>query len=317
MPTALQHAGRIMQLILQDDDGVDQIILDVCGPNMGGQGICWLTGYSGLMHAPRTPVRESWAYQEGSTPSDFPRVDERIIDFRLSTKGDTPLLWEQIDSLLWQVLGFRHDAVLRVYSDMSGYRDLKIRLDRKPSDQMLMDPGVTTHMIWSITAVACDPWWYGEEIESTFIKAAGNGVGTITLQNPADQECWVQYASAEITATQTWTLPDALGVYPTGHQLAGQQVTHTLPALGVGKSFLVDTHPLEETLQVMDDSQEWAKMRSEDFLFSLPPGTPPTQVPIKVVNGNAAAQVTAFMTQRYDRPWGGEASWYTSPRVGV
>lgn len=303
-----------MQLIKHDDDGAEIVKLDLCGPSMGNQGICWLTGYSGLMHAPRTPVRESWSYQEGSTPSDFPRVDERILDFRLGTKGDTPGLWERIDSLLWDVLKFKEDATLRVFSDMSGYRDLKIRLDRKPNDQMLLDPSVTQHMVWSVTAVACDPWWYAPEIESTFIKASGvNGEGFITLQNPADQECWVQFASNELTAPTTVTLPDGIAKYPSGHPKVGQQVTHTLPSLGVGKSFLVDTHPLEETLQVMDDSQEWAKMRSEDFLFSIPPHTPPTQVPIKIVGGTATTEVTAFMKQRFDRPWGGEASWYTAP----
>lgn len=306
MAVTLHHPGRIMQLILRDDDGNDLIVLDVCGPGMGAQGICWLSGYSGLMHAPRTPVRESWAYQEGSTPSDFPRVDERIIDFRLATKGDTPLMWEQIDSLLWRVLGFKHDAILRVFSDMSGYRDLKIRLDRKPNDQMTFDPGFTNHMVWAITAVACDPWWYAPEITSTFTKGSGDGNGTLTLQNPADQECWVQYANGEIQVAETWTLPDGIAKYPTGHAKAGQNVTHTLPQLGVGKSFLVDTHPLEEMLQVMDDSQEWAKMRSEAFLYAIPPHTPSTQVPIKLVGGNAASTVTAFMKQRYDRPFGGE-----------
>ena len=306
MVQSLFHPGRVMQLILRDANDVDLIVLDICGPEMGGQGICLLSGFTGFMHAPRTPVRESWAYQEGSTPSDFPRVDERLLDFRLATKGDTPELWETIDSLLWEVLGFKHDCYLRYYTaDRTSWREIKIRLDRKPSDTITYDPSVTKHMVWAITAVACDPWWYSTTLVSTWTNTDGSGIGNLILQNDADQECWVQFASNTLTSTQTWTLPDSVMRYPVGHPKAGQNVTHTLPALGVGQEFLVDTYPLHETLTVMDGSLQWAKMRAEDFLYSIPAHTPPTQVPVKVVGGTTASSVSAFMTQRWDRPFGG------------
>lgn len=304
MANSLYHPGRVMQLILQDDDDNDEIVIDICGPNMGNQGICLLSGYSGLMHAPRTSIRESWAYQEGSTPSDFPRVEERILDIRLSTKGDTPYLWETIDSLLWKVLTFKRDAILRVFSDMSGFRDLKVRLERKPNDQMTFDPGYTQFMIWDITLVACDPWWRSTELISSWTNTAGTGSGTLIFENPADQECWVEFAGDEITATETWTLPDGIAKYPTGHALAGQQVKHTLPALAPGRDFLVQTHPLEETLMVMDGTQQWAKLKSEEFLFSLPPELEPTEVPVSLAGGTTSSTISAFMTQRHDRPWG-------------
>lgn len=308
MAQSLFHPGRVMQLILRDDFGNDLITLDICGPDMGGQGICLLSGFTGFMHAPRTPIRESWAYQEGSTPSDFPRVDERIIDFRLGTKGDTAEMWERIDSLLWKVLGFKHDCYLRYYTaDRKSWRELKIRLDRKPADTINYEPSVTKHMVWAITAVACDPWWYSTELVSSWTNTAGTGVGELILRNDADQECWVTYSSGTLTTSQTWTLPDGIMRYPVGHPLAGQNVTHTLPALGPGQEFLVDTHPLKETLSVMDATLQWAKMRSEDFIYPLAAHTPPTVVPVKVVGGTTASTVAAFMTQRWDRPFGGEA----------
>lgn len=312
MATQLLHSGRIMQLILRDENDVDQIILDLCGPNMGAQGISLLSNFSGLMHAPRTPVRESWAYQEGSTPSDFPRVDERIVDLRLCVRGDTPALWEQIENLLWTVLGFKHDAYLRWYhADGIRWRELKVRLERKPNDKMTFEPGVTAFMVWDVTLVACDPWWYSETLTSTWTRGAtplvgGKYSGTLTVENPADQECWLQFSNSEIEVAETWTLPDGIAVYPTGHTNEGDPVTHTLPQLGVGLDFLVDTHPLAETLMVMDDSQQWAKLRAEAWLFALPPHTPPTEVPVSLVGGNANSSVTVFMKQRWDRPTGGE-----------
>lgn len=297
----LSPGGRRMQLIKRDLNptsptyGQDQIVLDILGPDMKAQGICLLSGYSGLQHAPRTPIRESSAYQEGSTPSDFPRVEERTIDMRLGTQGRTQREWEEIDSLLWEVLSHTEDAVLRIESEISQPRELKVRLDRKPKDDMTIDPSVTHYMVWSLTLIACDPWWRSSEIQSVFTNTAGTGNGFLTLQNPADRECWVEFSCNQITSTQTWTLPDGVS-----------GVSHTLPSLIAGQEFLVDTYPLNETLMVRDGSQAWARMQAEAFLYSLPRRTLPTQVPIKVVGGTTSSSVTAYMEQRWDRPWGGE-----------
>lgn len=307
--------GRTMQLIKRDLDissptyGSDLIVLDILGPNMKTQGVCLLSSFSGLYHAPRSPLRESWAYQEGSTPSDFPRVDERTIDMRLGTQGFTTLDWERIDSQLWEVLRFDEDCILRVESFVSPPRELKIRLDRKPKDTMTYDTATQNLMVWEVTLVASDPWWYASTLTSEWTNTLGTGNGYVTLQNPADTDCWVQWASNELQSTQTWTLPDAVALWPEGSEdvhgndISGQNVTHTLPSLGVGQEFLVDTYPLSETLSVRDGSQAWARMNAEAFLFPIPPRTPPTQVPVKVVGGTTNSMVTAYMVQRYDRPW--------------
>jgi hypothetical protein len=309
--------GRKMQLIKRDLDmnsptyGEDLIILDILGPDIKAQGVCLLTSFSGLYHAPRTPVRQSWAFQEGSTPSPFPRVEERLIDIRLGTQGNTQLEWEQIDSNLWQVLSFTEDAILRIHSALSPPRELKVRLDRKPKDLMTYDTSAQNLMIWEITLVCCDPWYYSTTVTSTWTNTAGTGSGFITVSNPADVQCWLQWASGPLTTAQTWTIPDGIAIWPTGskdfngNDISGQNVTHALPTLGPGQEFLLDTNPLSATLQVMTGAQAWAQMQGASFQYALPPNCPPTQVPIKVVNGTTASTVTAYATLRHDRPWGG------------
>ena len=316
MAQRLYHPEKIMQLILRDPVSlVDIIVLDICGPDMGAQGITLLSGFSGLMHAPRTSNRESAAHQEGSRPSDFPRVDERIVDLRLGTRGDTPALWETINSLLWRVLRFDADAYLRWYSAKGYWREIKVRLERKPSDSMTYDPRVTKHMVWPVTLVASDPWWYGVTHSSTWRNSSGTGSGTVRIFNPTDRDMHLQWSSNRILSGsgERWTLPDAGKRYPEGHERAGQYVTHTLPLLTPGKEFYVDTHPLRETLMVKDGSQEWAKMKAEDFLFSVPPHTRPITVPVSVVGGSTESSVTVFMETRYELPFGGEAPWYMVP----
>lgn len=316
MTQALSHPDKVMQLILRDPvTHHDIIVLDVCGPEMGAQGISLLSGFSGLMHPPTTVMRESTAYQDGSKVGDFPRVEERIVDMRLSTRGDTPALWETIDGLLWRVLGFRHEAVLRWHSSRGYWREIKVRLERKPTDSMNYDPRVTKHMIWPITLLAADPWWYGVTHSSTWINSGGTGSGSVRLFNPTPEPMWVQFSSGPILSGvgETWTLPDAGVKYPQGHALVGQFVRHTLPTLTPGKEFYVDTHPLRETLMVRDGGQDWAKMKAEDFLFAIPPFTRPFDVPVSVVGGSTSSSVTAFMETRYELPWGGEAPWYMVP----
>ena len=294
----------VWQLIKRDFNassptyGKDLMTLDILGPGSGAQGVSMAQTFSGFYHAPRTSVRQSWAYQEGSTPSEFPRVEERLLDFRLVTRGLNPGEWERIDALLWQILTFSDDAVLRVSSATSAPREIKIRLDRKPKDSWTIDPRVACYQVWDITAVAVDPYWYSTELKSSWTNNMGTGSGTLTFQNPSDVECWVQFASNTIVSPQTWTLPDGIS----GSSL-------TLPQIGVGQEFYVDTYPLSETLMVMDESQAWAKMNSKAFLYSIPPQTPPTTVPISVSGGGTSAMVTAYMMQRWDRPFSVDAPW--------
>ncbi|QBZ72707.1 minor tail protein [Gordonia phage GodonK] len=317
MPVLGPSAGHQvrMQLIRRDRTpnsptyGQNLKTIEVYG-DATADGVCLMKGFSGLMHAPRSHVKDSWAYQEGVTLSDFPRVDERIVDLKLATKGKSPQDWENVESNLWDVLGFKEDAVLRVTFNGKS-RELNVRLERKPDDAMDYFPGETKYMIWNITLIACDPWWYSNTLSSSWTRGAtvadGSGWynGAVNIINPADQDCWLEWSNREITVAEQWKLPDANAKYPTGHVNAGQQVMHTLPNLGVGKSFLVQTHPLRETLMVMDNSLEWAKMRAEDFVFPLAAKTNnPITVPVALKGGTTDSKVTVFMVQRHDRPWG-------------
>ena len=311
VPAAL---ARPVQLILRDRYGTDIDTLDIMGPNFEGEGVTLLSGYSGFYHAPRTQVDESHAYQEGAQPSPYPRVEMRRGKFVLGTQAPDPGLWEDIETRLWRFLRFDQDCYLRVYSVRSGWRELPIRLYDKPDDQLTYVPGVLRFGVWEIPYVAYDVWWrspilqYGirkgdltEEVNTTTgAVQAGTGVwqGHVPMLNPADQRCWPEYASNEIEATTTVWLPDAL---------TGRMVP--LPALGAGKEFLVQTHPLRETLLTRDDSQEWANMEAQEFVSWIKPGkVTPVQVPIWIQGGTADTEVTAYYPQKWDRGWGGEST---------
>lgn len=323
MPICLSNPGRIAQLILRDADttsptyGADLITLDILGPHGGEQGIHLLEGsWDDLFHAPIVQVRdEQGAYEEGTTLGEFPRVNERPVKIQLGTIGRTLREWETIDDLLWQVLGPRWDAYLRVYSQISEPRELKLRWDTPPKPITTIDPGVTQALAWDVPLLACDPYWYGEEIvtsikrsQMTEVNATtgapqpGSGVwqGTVLAQNPADVECWPTFNSNELTTSTTVSLPDGL---------SGRLVE--LPPLDAGKEFLVYTYPLIQTLWVRDGSQEWANMAASDFESSIPVHTTtPVPIPIRIVGGTADTEIMMVLPQRFTRFMGGDGLVY-------
>ena len=297
--------GRPMQLIRRDRFGATIDELDIFGPDWGEQGVTLLEGYSGMYHAQKTVNRENWAYQEGSYPSPFPRVEERMVEFILGTQADTPADWERVENRLWRFLKSDVDCYLRVHSVLSNPRELRIRLDRPPGDLLggKKGPGLNRFGVWKITAFAWDPWWYSATLKSSIkrsqmVAVNGGYEGNVKVRNPADQQCWLQFSSNELTTTTTVSLPD---------HLSGRMVP--LPPLGVGKSFLVQTYPLAETLLVMDDSQEWANMNGVAFGDNgLPAGmVNEVDIPIRIVGGTADTEIAVYMVQKWERMFGGEA----------
>lgn len=324
--------GYPMLLIKRDLDprsetfGQDLMSIPIFGPDMGAAGISLLEGYSGFYHTPITQPRENYAYQEGSTPSEFPRVEERILDFTL---GVTAKNWEQfmhIETVLWHVMkppkGKPRDFILRMYygPGEDDWREITMRLERTPKDLFKRGPGLFKSAAWALTTLACDPYWYSKTLQDTVTFDTGTGTGkdrvstrTLTVSNRGDQECWLEYASNEFAATlpapwsSTFTVPDGLGVYPAGHQHAGQRIQKAFVIPKTVRSFLVQTNPLQVPIETEPDTQAVASMRGSYFDFALPPHTVDAQLPVTLKGGTAQTQLSVYATQRWDRCFGGEA----------
>lgn len=319
------NGGYPVLLIMRDFDPTsptfeqDIVTVPIFGPDFVGQGISLLEGYSGFYHTPITQIRENYAYQAGSTASDYPRVEERILDCDIGVQGRNWAEFVQVETLLWKIMkppkGKRPDFVLRFYfgPGEDDWREITVRLERTPKDLFSRGPGLTTKYKWSLTLLACDPYWYSRTLQDTVTFDTGTGTGanrisqrTLVIDNMADQECWLEYASNELTTTSTFTLPDALGVYPKWHTSAGQRIYVPLPTVGVGKSFLVQTDPLKIAIEALDDSQIVANLQG-DFNNALPPHTVGAELPVTLKGGTAQTQLSVYAVQQWDRYFGGEA----------
>ena len=312
--TVPDPAGRPMQLLLKDKTGNVIDTLDVMGPDHGTQGVTLIEGYEGFYHVDRTDNRETTAYGEGSQPSTNPRVNERPVKFKLGTQASTPAGWERVENRLWRFIRFGADVWVRLHSELSVPRELKIRLNAKPKDLLMRGPGLIRTQVWEIDAYSWDPWWYSEMLTASIKRSQmievsattgnpqpGSGVwqGYLPLQNPADQRCWPEYTSNELTTATTVSLPDQLG-----------QRLVRLPVLNAGQEFYVRTDPNEETLVVRDDSQQWANMRAGEFSTEQLPGNlvVPVNAPVRIVGGTPDTEIKVYLIQKWERMFGGEVA---------
>lgn len=337
MVVHVKNNGRVMQLILRKPSPIelivprigvgtnlleDEIVIDILGENAECEfGISLGEGMAGLYHTRRTQVRKSHAYQQGSTLGQNPRAEERISKLTLNVNGRSVADLERLENILWKVLSLKWHCYLRLYSELSGWREIRVTLEEAPDDAWKNDPGADGNytLKWEVSLLATDPFWYSEQIEYQldYADMTPNGDGTrtgyIPAINPADEDCYLMWSGNEIEVTETWTLPDANAVYtaktaPTPAKI-GQQVTHTLPPLGPGKEFVVDTYPDMPTLLVRDGSLEWANMRAEEFDYVLAAGTvAPVMLPVTLVGGNASSSIKLYLRQRWDRFMGGEVT---------
>ncbi|GGG03892.1 hypothetical protein GCM10007304_17560 [Rhodococcoides trifolii] len=298
-----ENLATPMKLILRDDAGNDVDTLDIHGIEFGGQGVTLLEGYENFHHPDFTLPRESGAYQMGSTPG-IPRINERLPTFILGTQAATAAQLEAVETRLWKFLSIFHECVLQYHSHLSEPREIRIRLERKPKDQLKQGPGLRRFGVWEIISLACDPAWVSQEIKFAIKRSEMTNVGggvyeaTFPMQNPADFGCYPIFASNSLETTTTVTLPDR----DTGRVVK-------LPALTTGREFLCRTDPMLRTLLVRDNTlAPWVAMNARAFDDDpIEPGlVDPVNVPVRIEGGTANTTVTLYLAQRWQRCAGGE-----------
>lgn len=320
----ISNPGRVAQLILRSPAGVDLIVLDILPKHCTdvSQGIILGTDIEDLYAVPFETPLKSWAYQEGCTPSEFPRKKERRPKITLITKAATQQAWEQIETLLWSVLDNRWDCFLRLYDADSNWRELRVRLLGEPPSASPLVYGARTFHAWEgISLLAYDPFWYSEPYTVAFTRddmtddGAGNYTIDVPISNETDQLGFLEWNSGELTATpETWSFQDGEAVTD-----VGDPVMIALPELaGANKSFWVQTKPMMYQLWVKDQGQDWARMRSRTFTKAVAANTPDVRtIRVKLTGGHAASSMMVTIPRRWDRPFGGQLPIVAQMMVGA
>lgn len=313
MTVGVHDDRRSAQLILRDKyDQVDLIVLDVLSAETprGPQGITLGSDMSGLWKIPSETPLEQWAYQDGATPSQFPRKKERRPQVKLIAYAQTYAEYAQIETLLWSVLDTKWDCWLRLYYP-DGWRELRVRLLQEPDDKTDVIHGRRLYHEWPVQLLACDPFWYAAPYTYEFVRddqgdgrphmtAVGDDVYEILVpwHNPTDQFGWAEWNSGELTGTaETWSFPDG----DSGNLIELPQLS------GAGKSFWVQTNPSMPQLWVRDLGQDWARMKAKTYTQPLFANTPDMRtVKVRLKGGTPTSSMMLTIPRRYDRPIGGQ-----------
>lgn len=314
----IQNPGRVAQLILRNPAGEDLIVLDVLPHKAlsarGFQGITLGEDMSGFYRMPTETPLKSAAYQEGATPSKYPRKLERRPVANFHAQAATPEAYAQVETLLWTVLSTKWDCWFRQFEPDGTWRELQIRLLKEPDDKTRRFHGAVTHSTWPVQLLACDPHWYGPPLEFEFTRADMTAVGggfeiDVPITNPTDQLGFPEWNSGVLTAHEQWFFQDGEKV-----DSGGAPVLLELPDLdpAVVKAFWLQTYPTSLPLRVKapsgPPSQQWARMRSRSFSApAIAANTPnPRTIRARLVGGTPTSEMLFTMRRRWDRPFGGE-----------
>lgn len=300
---------RTVQLIKRDKLDHDLIVLTVAGPEVvergfGPQGLTLAKGsMQGIYHAQRTSTAEIVASIPGSAPG-LDRVEARTVTLVVEARGFQGHPFGDVDSLLWEVVAPGEFWVLRVEA-MDGRTARELTLRRTLAPELVdgdTDPEEQGRAVWKIEAIAHDPWWYGPASTDKFTPT-GSGIYVLKVENRGDQEAWPRFIIRQSTGDQTWTVPDGLGLYPSGHAQAGQRIKMPLPVVPAGLHGLADTHPLRLPFTLPDRPMAFGLLRQKRFTHAIPKRSGVVEMPVSVVAPSGGG-IKVKVRPPYDRPWG-------------
>ena len=211
-----------------------------------------------------------------------------------------------------------HDAKLariEVISDIST-RSLDVQLYEQRDFDPGIDPLVSNHGNPVFPLRAGQPFFYEPDLIKSWSTAGTSGSGTVEVSNPTDQIMNQKW----IVTRGDWVLPDISWEGPHGARVPGVSkltgrddsaraiIMPTIGALQGGG--VVELDPMAD-LMVRDahDTNLLGQMPTPGIFFeyAIPPGTPPTPLPVSVTNApTGGAMVQLVQPRRWSEPIGGQ-----------
>ncbi|WP_043673563.1 hypothetical protein [Nocardia vulneris] len=279
------------------------------GPGQGDRGVI-LTALDGIVDAPVRTIWTQTAFQLGSSPGGV-RWDARDVTFKVFIRGEGET-WEDLDSEFRKAWSYSQDSKLWIETPNSR-RHLSCRPFEAPRVGLARDPGKRGYVEVEMQCRAGIPWFVEADVTDTWVsQASGAQSGTVTVSNPTDRPMWLKWT---ISAPGTWTLPDyswygseTFSADDLPADIADQAATSTartivMPTLSSGAAVDIDTDPFEEQVVRPGTPNFWSLMNGVQFLFPVPPWTPPTDLPV-ACNGPTGSTVLVHCARNWTRAWG-------------
>ncbi|MFP7366282.1 phage tail protein [Corynebacterium callunae] len=279
--------------------GVDGSKWRVSGPGQGREGVELALSPEALFdEAPFRGIWQQGAFQEGATyightiePIDM------ILPFNIV--GDGGWDWEYIEARFFAAWDTDRQTEIVVTSGGSRRR-LYVQKFENITTKSDRDPRLLQWSIMQVSARAAWPFWQGDTLISAASTNQSTADLTVTVANPTDRPMWLQWV---LTAPGRWTIPDfdwGVGDHPNRKIVT--------PTLAAGQALTIETHPLREAYVAADGSNIAGRFGGVLFQHSVPPHTPPTDVPVKLEDSTGGGAVQCRMLQEWRRAWRGETN---------
>jgi hypothetical protein len=308
----------MLQIIIH---GCDGSIWIVHGDGAGREGVrLGKDQVKGLFAA---PVRTAWKAGARQSGGAMKGMWHDWRDLSLGFHVVAGRNQETVMSKFRQAFDYREDewdwdarlARIEVRSDLST-RSLDVQLYEKRDFDPGVDPLVTGHGNPILPLRAGQPFWYEDDEIATWSTASTSGSGYVKVHNPTDtvmRHKWI------LTRGQ-WTLPDFSWEGPPGERRFGvskltgrddRNRTILMPDItAVQGGAVVDLDPMKLMVRDAHDTNILGQMPvpGRYFEYSVPPKTPPTNLPVSVTNApsGVGAMVQLVQPRRWLEAIGGQ-----------
>jgi hypothetical protein len=288
----------------------------VHGFGAGTRGV-WLaeegdgTDFDGMFDPPVQALYTSTAFQTGAT---FTGIREDPYDFLLAfhVVGTAEQPWRSNDSDFRLAWDFVRQSRIRVEVEESTRR-LAVRLGSKPRIKTAHDPNGKQYGLSLIPLIGAYPRWVEPDLTDSFVTTtdttvSGTENGVVRVSNPTPLPMWMRWV-LQGTAGIRWTIPDfSWGQEELHDRPAGADVARkiVMPPLIAGEHVKIESNPESPDGQFNSDldTEIYLRTGGVEFMYPIPPRTPPTDIPIAVSKAPIGAGVQVFVPSEWQRPWG-------------
>jgi hypothetical protein len=287
----------------------------VHGDQAGAEGVYLAASQvHGIYEAPVKTTWKTGAFQEGSWQK-FTKWEHRDITLGFHIR-DTTTEYELNESAFRQIFDYELDpwedpptvTTIEVETILSGVRKLDVLMYEAPTFDPDLDPLMQEYGNYIFKLRAGQPFWYQDDLVTSFTDTVAASSGYVTAQNPTDRKAFQKW----ILTRGTWTLPDFQWVGGRGARAPGgangNRYVSNIIVSDTNGGAVVDLDGMELMFRDANDTNILAQLAGQFFLYPIPPYTPPTATLGVAYSAAPAggAMVQLVVPQRWNRPWGME-----------
>lgn len=301
--------------------GVDGSHYVLSGPGAGDDGLYLGVDPQGLYDSPVETVYKSGAFEIGGKLTKVTRRYRNVM-LPIGAYAYSPDEWAEADSNVRKAFDYELDpydpnaspTVLRVTTDRSGPRELRVFMSESPVMEMSTDPWDYEHSLLPVALIAPQPDWEAPADVSSYVCEGTSGQGSVTLSNPTPlpmMHTWVIAGQGTVALPDfSWTGPKYARV-PGVDQSSGKDHSARMLTIAVlpedGGGVTAEVNRMKIPFRNAANSMRpTAAMKGNRLLYKVPPYTPPTEVPVWVTAAQPGLTVSCIQPRLWPRPWGME-----------